>query len=771
MNKTLHRVIFNSHRGQRMAVAESAACAGQGAGAQPDGASQGRPGTLFKPLSLALLLAFGGAVLIEPAHAQSIRADAAGLAALQPGIGQASNGIPLVNIQTPSSAGVSMNQYSQFDVDARGAILNNSSQGAQTQLAGRVQANPNLAQGQARIIVNQVNNANPSQLKGYVEVAGQRAEVIIANPSGIVVNGGKFINAAGVTLSSGLPLIEGGQFKGHQVRGGSIAIEGKGLDTQDADYTRILARAARVNADIKTQDLQIVTGVNDINAQGQVTATWQYDKARPTAAIDTGELGGMYANKITLVSTEKGVGVNNAGQILAGPGGVSIDAQGNLVNSANLTSQGPVSVSTQELENKTQGTIIAGELRVRNQGKLNNQGSISAERLDVVTGQLVNQGNISQTGAAELYVVAARGLISSDEGVIGELLEQVIAETNSSGKSTSATPGQLIVRDDFDNTKGTLAANGGLTLATVSNSDAAQAASTTPAAAKAATSNTTQTATADTTGDPPDWYLKYTSDPMVIDIIKMAIDNTTKPAVPGYVNFPPILGDHCIFENNADCLAQLARVQKLNQSQLMAMQKAINDHNREIDAEQGIVDYKTYQEHVVDPSFVDWNYVYKKMLAGDQFNMSFDMNDPRVTAGLLAAQKKAADWQEQTKQCGLMSEIECRMYYGTISMEEYNAYVAQFYQGGKAAGIGLGPNGGGNPDGTNYCCQDGWGADMLHKEYVHKWELLAYVHTTQPVGGGQLIGIGTNTSSVYQEIVPNPYYIGPPWASPIVQAK
>ncbi|MCZ5750933.1 filamentous hemagglutinin N-terminal domain-containing protein [Escherichia coli] len=36
--------------------------------------------------------------------------------------------------------------------------------------------------GEARIILNEVNSRNPSQLNGFVEVAGKKAQVVIANP-------------------------------------------------------------------------------------------------------------------------------------------------------------------------------------------------------------------------------------------------------------------------------------------------------------------------------------------------------------------------------------------------------------------------------------------------------------------------------------------------------------------------------------------------------------------------------------------------------------
>lgn len=116
---------------------------------------------------------------------------------------QTANAIPQVSIQTPSSAGISRNSYSQFDVQRNGVILNNARTAAQTQLGGWVQGNPWLSTGSAKVILNEVNSSNPSQLKGYVEVAGPRAEVVIANPAGISVNGGGFINASKATLTTG----------------------------------------------------------------------------------------------------------------------------------------------------------------------------------------------------------------------------------------------------------------------------------------------------------------------------------------------------------------------------------------------------------------------------------------------------------------------------------------------------------------------------------------------------------------------------------------
>jgi len=173
---------------------------------------------------------------LVPAVAKAqIAADPSAAANQRPTILQTANAIPQVNIQTPSSAGVSRNSYSQFDVQRNGVILNNARTATQTQMGGWVQGNPWLSAGSAKVILNEVNSSNPSQVNGYIEVAGPRAEVVIANPAGISVNGGGFINASKATLTTGTPIWNQGQIDSYRVQGGTIGIEGDGLDLRTTD--------------------------------------------------------------------------------------------------------------------------------------------------------------------------------------------------------------------------------------------------------------------------------------------------------------------------------------------------------------------------------------------------------------------------------------------------------------------------------------------------------------------------------------------------------
>ena len=443
MNRTLYKVVFNKHRNCMMAVAENAKREGkntadtQAAGISPNDIA-GFTGFIhsISVISFSLSLLLGSALILTSpsANAQGIVADKSAPVQQQPTILQTGNGIPQANIQTPTAAGVSVNQYTHFNVDNRGAILNNSRRNVQTQLGGWIQGNPWLAGGEARVIVNQVNSADPSLLGGYIEVGGRRAEVVVANPAGIQVNGGGFINASRATLTTGQPQYQAGDLSGFKIRQGNVVIVGHGLDARDTDYTQILSRAVKIDGPMWGKDVRVLAGQNDVSADGSIQSSHSpaanTNSANSLYAIDTGALGGMYAGKITLISTDRDASVRNQGQLFASAGNVAVNAEGKLVNtgtiaatgenhavslharnvrnSGTIASQDDANIHSQTLDNS--GTVLSsGELTVRNLGRLKNQnnGTIQAARLDMSTGSLDNTGNIIQTGSQALDLVSA----------------------------------------------------------------------------------------------------------------------------------------------------------------------------------------------------------------------------------------------------------------------------------------------------------------------------------------------------------------------------
>jgi len=220
----------------------------------------------LKRFPLSRAWALGTMLLaVQPAQAEII-ADSNAPVNQQATVTTTASGIPQVNIQTPSAAGVSRNVYSRFDVERQGAILNNSRSMGQTRLGGLVLGNPSLATGTASVILNEVNSNDPSQLRGYMEVAGDRAQVVVANPAGITCNGCGFINANRATLTTGTPIVNAGRLEAYVVRRGVISLEGEGLDTSNSNFTDVIARAVQVNADILANELRITTGANQVNA-------------------------------------------------------------------------------------------------------------------------------------------------------------------------------------------------------------------------------------------------------------------------------------------------------------------------------------------------------------------------------------------------------------------------------------------------------------------------------------------------------------------------
>jgi filamentous hemagglutinin family protein len=241
---------------------------------------------------------------------------------------------PVVNINGANAQGVSRNTFSQFDVNSNGVVFNNLTAAGASQLAGQLQANANLNGKAARVIVADVNSAQASQLNGAMEVAGAPAHLLIANAAGISCNGCSTINAPVVTLAAARfapradsPLAL--EVDTSRTTPALLEIGEKGMDA-GAGQLNLLSRATRINGAVKGWTVNSHTGVAfDGDAAGNFSGKLTDTAANaPAVALDVTELGGMYANKILLEGTERGLGVNNAGIIAAGQGGLGQELYG-----------------------------------------------------------------------------------------------------------------------------------------------------------------------------------------------------------------------------------------------------------------------------------------------------------------------------------------------------------------------------------------------------------------------------------------------------------
>ena len=405
-------------------------------------------GQIFAPIAFA-----GGPITADP-----------NAGANRPTIDTSANGVPVINIVRPNDKGISHNKYQDFNVPNQGAILNNAGTETNTQLAGWIDKNNNFNPNDAaRLILNEVTGANASRLNGYLEVAGQRADVIIANPNGIYGSNFGFINTSRAMLTTGRPEFdETGNLRSFAVRGGKVVINGSG----EGDYPNlgvyatltdqfdILARAVEINAQVFAKKLNIVTGANRVkyDTLGTEKIAADANEETPLVALDVAALGGMYANRIRLVGTEAGLGVNTRGDIAAGIDGFTLTSEGRVIMSGKVISDAAIDINARE-GIASNGTLHAAEnTTLATQGAIENTGLLASQK-DVV---LTADGSIKNSG------IVAAGLDAN-----GNFTNENASITATAGTDLNATDGEHYAGRNI-----TLTANSlDLTRATTQTSD------------------------------------------------------------------------------------------------------------------------------------------------------------------------------------------------------------------------------------------------------------------------------------------------------------
>ncbi len=358
--------------------------------------------------------------------------------AFQPGVESLSSGASLINITTPNAAGLSLNQYQRFDVPEAGVVLNNSQIGGRPLLGGTAGANPNLAGGTANTIVNEVTvQGSPSQINGTVEVFGNPAAVIIANPSGISCNGCGVVNTPRLSFSTGsitLQDVNGASSNfdlasgiGYNVQGGQISIDGRGVEGTVGQID-LVGELLRINGPLRAHYLN--PGISSINltaGKSPNAATQTADASAliagtaavpgTTVAIDASALGAMTAGRITVVSTDAGMGVNLRGPLLAYQEDVDIRSAGR-VNTGDVAASrnirinadgfvvagGNVAANEQLQVSGNDGVLLAGPARGNQQIALSSsQGSVSTQ------GPLVTAGDLNVQAAQAVRLESRTG--------------------------------------------------------------------------------------------------------------------------------------------------------------------------------------------------------------------------------------------------------------------------------------------------------------------------------------------------------------------------
>ncbi|MGL4861248.1 MAG: ESPR-type extended signal peptide-containing protein [Enterobacteriaceae bacterium] len=418
MNKNLYRVIFNKARGLLMVVAEiTRAHSSQGNSAK--GVTKHASAPLTATLTPVAFLTCIGLGVISVAQA-SVIVDKNAPAEHQSGLSKTQSGHDLINITAPTAGGVSINEFTELNTSADGTYFNNSTRDTWSRETGRASANALLNGKSATVIVGQVNSDDPTILSGNLSILGQQAHLIISNTNGITCNGCGVINANKTTLTTGQVLLEEGNLAGYQVtKDGTITIKGDGLNSEN--YTELIARSVAVNSTIQAKEIKVVAGTNKVSGDlSKIEAQSSESRQKPTVAIDVSQLGGMHAERIQLIGTEEGVGVNNEGWIGAWAGDVTISANGVIDNQGSVYARKDINIdSASDINNQNSleahgnlqltsaGNITMGDRALMMAGKdlhLKAEGDINTHRVTALNNSTIDAGGAYRSnGITDIY--------------------------------------------------------------------------------------------------------------------------------------------------------------------------------------------------------------------------------------------------------------------------------------------------------------------------------------------------------------------------------
>ena len=435
---------------------------------------------LRKLVAFMLLIAmniniFGTNLMLDPNSRHNTKLDTS------------ANGAPIINISTPNSRGVSINEFLEYNVGHEGQVLNNADNMGRSHIAGMINANPNLGPNQAaNLIILQVNGANRSQIEGYIEALSRdKVNVVLSNENGIYLNGAGTINIRNFIPATGRVTLKDGDVVGIDVEKGRVVIGANGFDATNTDYVNIIAKSLELQGNLVGNRVDVILGENFVDNNGAVTSKGGIN----SVAIDAGNLGSMYAGQVRIVSTDKGAGVNSGALIYSKNEKLEITADGKI-NVAKIKGNGieikgsdytqtelassdrdiNITANTVKLAGQTQAVgnvglnadvenaseiLTNGNLKTK---KLTNTGKVKVLKKVEITGELDNGGSlISADGVTVTKDVKNTGEISTNDDFTAK---NVVSSGKVFGKNIQA--------DDVDNS-GKMLAKGKFTAKNVKN--------------------------------------------------------------------------------------------------------------------------------------------------------------------------------------------------------------------------------------------------------------------------------------------------------------
>ncbi|HIB9516075.1 TPA: filamentous hemagglutinin N-terminal domain-containing protein [Klebsiella pneumoniae] len=373
-----------------------------------------------------------------------------------------SSGATVIDIEKPNAAGVSHNLYRDFNVGANGTILNNSGDDVSHSTFGNIARNNNLTAGSASVILNEVTSKNASSLKGFIEVNGQKADVVIANPNGITCSGCSFVNTNKAILTTGkVNMTDDGAIGSYTVTGGTLTIGENGMNAANG-YAVLLADAININGKVQANNALVSAGNFTMdNSSGSVTsagkkATLIQMTVNPQYSIDVSSLGGIEANSISMVGNNIGFGVRNKGSIVANSS-LQLTSNGNLLNKGTIKSNGLLSQVATASGITNDGSIAGAYYLMLSSGDyIVNTGSLSGGQLiATANGNITNGDSGTMTGTSGLSLTSGGKIRNEEKASLlsnNQIAATAIGDFLNEGKISAKNTSLTFVGDSFKNT-------------------------------------------------------------------------------------------------------------------------------------------------------------------------------------------------------------------------------------------------------------------------------------------------------------------------------
>ncbi|HBR1482017.1 TPA: filamentous hemagglutinin N-terminal domain-containing protein [Klebsiella pneumoniae] len=373
-----------------------------------------------------------------------------------------SSGATVIDIEKPNAAGVSHNLYRDFNVGANGTILNNSGDDVSHSTFGNIARNNNLTAGSASVILNEVTSKNASSLKGFIEVNGQKADVVIANPNGITCSGCSFVNTNKAILTTGkVNMTDDGAIGSYTVTGGTLTIGENGMNAANG-YAVLLADAIKINGKVQANNALVSAGNFTMdNSSGSVTsagkkATLIQMTVNPQYSIDVSSLGGIEANSISMVGNNIGFGVRNKGSIISN-GTLMLTSNGNLLNKGSITGKGLLSQVSTVTGITNDGSIAGAYYLMLSSGDyIVNTGSLSGGQLiATANGNITNGDSGTMTGTSGLSLTSGGKIRNEEKASLlsnNQIAATAIGDSLNEGKISAKHTSLTFVGDSFKNT-------------------------------------------------------------------------------------------------------------------------------------------------------------------------------------------------------------------------------------------------------------------------------------------------------------------------------